>query len=151
MYHFHFTNWPDEGVPDYALSFLPFIRVSSSCHSKMGGPMVVHCSSGIGSTGVYIVIDAMLKMMDKQRSLAIPSFLQHIRKQRYDLVQTKEEFIFIYDVLRQAVEFHDEKQFQSFSEKIDRASMNPSYLHVRVSFMNRKKCYSMFSKGLSSY
>lgn len=134
MYQFHFTNWPDEGVPDYPISFLQFIRVSSSCHSKMGGPMVVYSSTGMGPTGTYIVIDAMLKMMDKQRSLAIPSFLKHIRQQRYDLVRTKEEFIFIYDVLREAVELHDgdlskiEKQFQSSSEKID------PYLHVRVSF-----------------
>jgi hypothetical protein len=90
-------------VPLYPLSVLSFIRRVSTCDFETRGPIVVHCSAGVGRTGTYIVIDTMLKKLHDHQSLNIPSFLKHIRQQRANLVQTKEQFIFIYDVLLEAV------------------------------------------------
>lgn len=149
MYLFDYTHWVDGSVPDYPLSFLSFVRVSSFLHSKMGGPMVVCSSNGLGS---YIVIDTMLKMLIKDRSFAIPSFVKHIREQGDDLVRSEDEFIFIYDVLRDAIESYEgdlskiDKQFQSFGKKINRISS----LHVRQSFQEIL-FHDAFSIGLSSY
>ena len=117
VHQFQFIDWPDSGLPRYPLSILSFIRTACSCHSETGGPIVVHCPNGISPTGIYIVIDTMLKKMDEKQSLNIPSLLRYIRQQRSDLVQTEEEFIFIYDVLREAVEDED---FDWNSASIDR-------------------------------
>uniref|UniRef100_A0A671NW84 Receptor-type tyrosine-protein phosphatase S n=1 Tax=Sinocyclocheilus anshuiensis TaxID=1608454 RepID=A0A671NW84_9TELE len=65
---FQFTAWPDHGVPEHPTPFLAFLRRVKSCNPPDAGPMVVHCSAGVGRTGCFIVIDAMLERI-KQRSL----------------------------------------------------------------------------------
>ncbi|XP_042322747.1 receptor-type tyrosine-protein phosphatase alpha isoform X1 [Sceloporus undulatus] len=96
---FHFTSWPDFGVPFTPIGMLKFLKKVKACNPQYAGPIVVHCSAGVGRTGTFIVIDAMLDMMNSERKVDVYGFVSRIRAQRCQMVQTDMQYVFIYQAL----------------------------------------------------
>ncbi|XP_034470606.1 receptor-type tyrosine-protein phosphatase F isoform X16 [Hippoglossus hippoglossus] len=99
---FQFMAWPDHGVPEYPTPILSFLRRVKSCNPPDAGPMVVHCSAGVGRTGCFIVIDAMLERMKHEKSVDIYGHVTCMRAQRNYMVQTEDQYIFIHEALLEA-------------------------------------------------
>ncbi|XP_026732889.1 tyrosine-protein phosphatase Lar isoform X3 [Trichoplusia ni] len=98
-----FTAWPDHGVPDHPAPFLQFLRRVRALNPPDAGPLVVHCSAGVGRTGCFIVIDSMLERARHERTVDIYGHVTCLRAQRNYMVQTEDQYIFIHDALLEAV------------------------------------------------
>ncbi|XP_026325264.1 tyrosine-protein phosphatase Lar isoform X6 [Hyposmocoma kahamanoa] len=98
-----FTAWPDHGVPDHPAPFLQFLRRVRALNPLDAGPLVVHCSAGVGRTGCFIVIDSMLERARHERTVDIYGHVTCLRAQRNYMVQTEDQYIFIHDALLEAV------------------------------------------------
>ncbi|XP_077428209.1 receptor-type tyrosine-protein phosphatase delta-like isoform X19 [Vanacampus margaritifer] len=101
--HFQFTAWPDHGVPEHPTPFLAFLRRVKACNPADAGPLIVHCSAGVGRTGCFIVIDAMAERIKHEKTVDIYGHVTLMRSQRNYMVQTEDQYIFIYDALLEAV------------------------------------------------
>ncbi|XP_025828813.1 tyrosine-protein phosphatase Lar isoform X1 [Agrilus planipennis] len=99
-----FTAWPDHGVPDHPAPFLQFLRRVRSLNNPDAGPIVVHCSAGVGRTGCFIVIDSMLERMKHEKLIDIYGHVTCLRAQRNYMVQTEDQYIFIHDALLEVVQ-----------------------------------------------
>ncbi|XP_051989338.1 receptor-type tyrosine-protein phosphatase S-like [Xyrauchen texanus] len=100
---FQFTAWPDHGVPEYPTPFLAFLRRVKACNPPDAGPVVVHCSAGVGRTGCFIVIDAMLERIRHEHTVDVYGHVTLMRSQRNYMVQTEDQYSFIHEALLEAV------------------------------------------------
>lgn len=110
IYHFHYTTWPDFGVPDSPASFLNFlykVRESGALGVDQG-PAVVHCSAGIGRSGTFSLVDTCLVLMEKKKdpsSVDIKNILLDMRKFRMGLIQTPDQLRFSYMAILEGAKF----------------------------------------------
>ncbi|XP_062862794.1 protein tyrosine phosphatase receptor type Eb [Trichomycterus rosablanca] len=95
----HFTSWPDFGVPLSPIGMLKFLKKVKTVNPAHAGPIIVHCSAGVGRTGTFIVIDAMMNMMHAEGRVDVFASVSRIRNQRCQLVQTDMQYSFIYQAL----------------------------------------------------
>ena len=86
---FHFTVWPDFGVPQEASAMLKFVRHVRRYVTPTQGPMLVHCSAGVGRTGTFIAIDILLQRMQEVGGVInVQEVVCRMRAQRGNMVQT---------------------------------------------------------------
>lgn len=105
--HYQHVEWPDHGLPQSTDSFLKLISQIEPTEQK--GPIVVHCSAGIGRSGtfctVHSIIHHMYVYLEKNGSfppINIVSTVLNMRKQRKGMVQTGEQYVFCYFAIYQA-------------------------------------------------
>ncbi|KAM4807873.1 tyrosine-protein phosphatase non-receptor type 13 [Rhinophrynus dorsalis] len=95
--HLNFTAWPDHDTPtdpNQLLTFISYMR-----HIYQSGPIITHCSAGIGRSGTLICIDVMLGLMSKDLEFDISDLVRTMRLQRHGMIQTEEQYIFCYQVI----------------------------------------------------
>ncbi|XP_059380346.1 receptor-type tyrosine-protein phosphatase H-like [Carassius carassius] len=104
--HFHFTAWPDHGVPagtEELIQFRGLIRqhIESSFSS---GPTTVHCSAGVGRTGTLIALDVLLQQLHKEKAVGIAAFVQQMRLCRPLMVQTESQYVFLHQCMMDSLQ-----------------------------------------------
>ncbi|KAI0218665.1 hypothetical protein LSAT2_029625, partial [Lamellibrachia satsuma] len=104
MRQFHFTSWPDKGTPEYAYPLLAFHRKVHGFDSEKRGPFVVHCSAGVGRTGTFIAIDILIEQAKAEGKVDVFQCVNLLRTQRMNMVQTLEQYIYVYQAL---IEFNE--------------------------------------------
>ncbi|XP_027625673.1 tyrosine-protein phosphatase non-receptor type 13 isoform X7 [Tupaia chinensis] len=95
--HLNFTAWPDHDTPsqpDDLLTFISYMR-----HIHRSGPIVTHCSAGIGRSGTLICIDVVLGLIGQDLDFDISDLVRCMRLQRHGMVQTEDQYIFCYQVI----------------------------------------------------
>ncbi|KAJ8039739.1 Receptor-type tyrosine-protein phosphatase T [Holothuria leucospilota] len=97
--HFHFTDWKDMKVPESPDPLMEFLQVVRQEPNPRIGPTVVHCSAGVGRTGTYIALDAMLDMAAAEKKVNIYQWIYQMRQRRVKMVQVPEQYQFIFDAL----------------------------------------------------
>ncbi|XP_026703484.1 tyrosine-protein phosphatase non-receptor type 13 isoform X4 [Athene cunicularia] len=95
--HLNFIAWPDHDTPsqpDDLLTFISYMR-----HVHKSGPIVTHCSAGIGRSGTLICIDVVLELISRDLDFDISDLVRTMRLQRHGMVQTEDQYIFCYQVV----------------------------------------------------
>jgi len=100
---FQYTAWPDHGVPEHPAPFLQFLRRINAVNPVDSGPVITHCSAGVGRTGAFIVIDSMLERLRHEKTVDIYGHVTCLRSQRNYMVQTEDQYIFIHDAILEAI------------------------------------------------
>ncbi|XP_052092481.1 receptor-type tyrosine-protein phosphatase mu-like isoform X2 [Mytilus californianus] len=101
VHQFHFTQWPDHDVPDKT-HLVNFYRKVKSRPTNGSGPMVVHCSAGIGRTGTFLALDALYEHGKTTGFVNIMEYTHMMRQDRMNMIQTVEQYATVYDVLVEA-------------------------------------------------
>ncbi|GAA6100382.1 tyrosine-protein phosphatase non-receptor type 11 [Tachysurus ichikawai] len=109
VWQYHFRAWPDHGVPTDpggVLDFLEEVKLKQEGILE-AGPIVVHCSAGIGRTGTFIVIDILIDIIREKGvdcDIDVPKTIQMVRSQRSGMVQTEAQYRFIYMAVQHYIE-----------------------------------------------
>ncbi|XP_052591511.1 tyrosine-protein phosphatase non-receptor type 13 isoform X5 [Peromyscus californicus insignis] len=95
--HLNFTAWPDHDTPSQPDDLLTFISYMRYIHTS--GPVVTHCSAGIGRSGTLICIDVVLGLISQDLEFDISDLVRCMRLQRHGMVQTEGQYVFCYQVI----------------------------------------------------
>uniref|UniRef100_A0A8W8MLF1 protein-tyrosine-phosphatase n=1 Tax=Magallana gigas TaxID=29159 RepID=A0A8W8MLF1_MAGGI len=100
---FHFTAWPDKRVPMYASSLVHFHSKVIHTETNLKGPMIVHCSAGIGRTGTFIALNYLVQQAKESGYVDVFECVNTLRRQRLNMVQTLEQYKFLHDATIEAL------------------------------------------------
>jgi len=119
LVHMQYVGWPDHGVPKDFSSFLRLVQVyrqfRSSSQYQRDGPIVLHCSAGIGRTGTLCAVDILLDYLNRQRlqqegtndpTINVFHLVRNLREQRAGMVQSKAQYQFVYDFIAYCIQNH---------------------------------------------
>uniref|UniRef100_A0A672NZC3 Protein tyrosine phosphatase receptor type O n=1 Tax=Sinocyclocheilus grahami TaxID=75366 RepID=A0A672NZC3_SINGR len=96
--HFNYTSWPDHGVPTVNAieSILHFVQIVRQQVNRTKGPIVVHCSAGVGRTGTFIALDRLMQHIQEHEYVDVLGLVSDMRSHRLSMVQTEEQYVFIH-------------------------------------------------------
>ncbi|KAM7358825.1 protein tyrosine phosphatase 69D isoform 2-T3 [Cochliomyia hominivorax] len=96
---YHYLVWKDFMAPEHPQALIKFIRHINSVYSVQRGPILVHCSAGVGRTGTLVALDSLLQQLEEEGQVSIFNTVCDLRHQRNFLVQSLKQYIFLYRAL----------------------------------------------------
>lgn len=102
---YHYLMWKDFMAPEHPQGITRFIRQINSVYSVQRGPILVHCSAGVGRTGTLVALDSLLQQLEEENQVSIFNTVCDLRHQRNFLVQSLKQYIFLYRALTEAAVF----------------------------------------------
>uniref|UniRef100_A0A8C6SWB4 Tyrosine-protein phosphatase non-receptor type n=1 Tax=Neogobius melanostomus TaxID=47308 RepID=A0A8C6SWB4_9GOBI len=156
IWHYQYLTWPDHGVPNEPGGVLWFLEEVNRTQSTLpsAGPIVVHCSAGIGRTGTIIVIDILIDIINRQGldcDIDIPKTIQWVRQQRSGMVQTEAQYKFIYMAVQQYIDTAQKRLEEEQRNKMkEREYSNIKYGHMTNSRSKSNMASSRSSSVLTN-
>ncbi|XP_029308139.1 tyrosine-protein phosphatase non-receptor type 6 [Cottoperca gobio] len=153
IWHYQYMSWPDHGVPEEpggVLSFLGQVNSKQAAYPD-AGPMVIHCSAGIGRTGTIVVIDMILQTIETiglDCDLDIPKYIQMVREQRSGMVQTEAQYKFIYLSVSECIQTTKAKDCASMECETEYGNLQLKHQPAsRMVSKTKEDVYENLSKG----
>ncbi|XP_048803724.1 receptor-type tyrosine-protein phosphatase eta isoform X3 [Lagopus muta] len=109
---FHFTSWPDHGVPettDLLINFRHLVDEYSS-QNPIDSPILVHCSAGVGRTGTFIAIDRLIQQIEMENTVDVYGVVYDLRMHRPLMVQTEDQYVFLNQCVMDIIRSQKEKK-----------------------------------------
>uniref|UniRef100_A0A8C9ZEK3 protein-tyrosine-phosphatase n=1 Tax=Sander lucioperca TaxID=283035 RepID=A0A8C9ZEK3_SANLU len=127
--HFHYTVWPDHGVPESTQSLIQFVRTVRDYvdRSPSTGATVVHCSAGVGRTGTFIALDRVLQQMDSKGTIDLYGCVFDLRLHRQHMVQTECQYSFLHQCVRDVLRARKHRSEQENPLYPIYENFNPEY------------------------
>ncbi|XP_067272158.1 receptor-type tyrosine-protein phosphatase C isoform X3 [Pseudorasbora parva] len=152
--HIQFISWPDHGVPGDPSLLLKLRRRVNSFKNFFSGPIVVHCSAGVGRTGTYIGIDAMIESLEAEGRVDIYGYVAKLRRQRCLMVQVEAQYILIHTALIEYNQFGDtELSLSEFHSELStlrqKNESEPSLLEMEFQRLPKFKKWRTINAGSS--
>ncbi|XP_016382460.1 receptor-type tyrosine-protein phosphatase C [Sinocyclocheilus rhinocerous] len=150
--HIQFISWPDHGVPGDPCLLLKLRRRVNSFKNFFSGPVVVHCSAGVGRTGTYIGIDAMIESLEAEGRVDIYGFVAKQRRQRCLMVQVEAQYVLIHTALIEHNQFGETEvslsEFHSVLNTLrQKDGSDPSLLEMEFLKLPKFKKWRTFNTG----
>ncbi|NWR54484.1 PTPRJ phosphatase, partial [Bucorvus abyssinicus] len=109
---FHFTSWPDHGVPettDLLINFRHLVHEYSS-QNPVDSPTLVHCSAGVGRTGTFIAIERLIQQIEMENTVDVYGVVYDLRMHRPLMVQTEDQYVFLNQCVMDIIRSQKEKK-----------------------------------------
>uniref|UniRef100_A0A9L0RKX7 Phosphatidylinositol phosphatase PTPRQ n=1 Tax=Equus caballus TaxID=9796 RepID=A0A9L0RKX7_HORSE len=95
----NFTAWPEHGVPENSAPLVHFVKLVRASRAHDTTPMVVHCSAGVGRTGVFIALDHLTQHINDHDFVDIYGLVAELRSERMCMVQNLAQYIFLHQCI----------------------------------------------------
>ncbi|KAF6032893.1 PTPRD [Bugula neritina] len=100
---YHYTAWPDHGVPDTMSPFISFYKKIKTETYQIDRPLLVHCSTGVGRTGIFIAMSNLLDQAHFHQHIDFYKCVTLMKECRPQIIQTEEEYIFLHHVVNEVL------------------------------------------------
>jgi protein-tyrosine phosphatase len=105
VYHMQYVAWPDQGVPQSSATLMEMIQAIAKSPRSTQSPIVVHCSGGVGRTGVFIGMHiALAQFQLGQANISIPRIVRFMKACRSGMVRRKDQYLFLYYAVQREME-----------------------------------------------